>query len=371
MRRTVFVVALVLVTFRLHAQDGAVDPPDAVATVTDVPPTAATDAATEAATDAAAPVSTCTPDPLPADRAPQITVTLGPEQPRVGDRVVITYRFRYRARDRVEFEPDVVAFQQPAIEMDYARAQPERDRSARPAGDGYVTTDVSVAVQPFKVAEVVIASLPVRVNTGDEIARVCTPEVRFRVRSVFGNTAHPQPRDVTGPVAVRFGALTLRHVALALDGLFAVVLATLAVANWWRARPKVPPPPPPPRHPYLVAREALDALARGDLLSRGLTKDYYDAISDVIRRYLGGVLGFDAIEMTSDEVMAQVRKTPLPGVTLVELERLLSECDLVKFAGYLPSHEEADEILRSAMSIVERGRPQVLPADGARPGGAR
>lgn len=330
------------------------------------------DVAADVATADAPAAPACTPDPLPADRAPRVTVTIGPEQPRVGDRVVITYRFRYRSRDRVEFEPDVVAFQQPAIEMDYARDQPERDRSARPAESGYVTTDVSVAVQPFKVADVLVASLPARVNTGDEIARVCTPEVRFRVRSVFGNAGHPAPKDVTDPVEVRVGAVVLRNAAVALDVLFAVVVLTLAAAGWWRARPKIVPPPPPPRHPYLIARDALEALAHGDLLSRGHTKDYYDAISDVIRRYLGGMRGFDAIEMTSDEVIAQVRKAPLPGVPLVEVERLLSECDLVKFAGYVPSHEDADEVLRSAVSLVERGRPQVLPADGAKPspGGA-
>jgi hypothetical protein len=319
------------------------------------------------------PESSCVPDTLPADRAPRIEVSVGPEQPRVGDRVLITYRFRYRARDRVEFDPDVVAFQQPAIEMDYARDQPERDRNARPAGDGFVTTDVTVAVQPFKVADVLVASLPARITTGDEIARVCTPIVRFRVRSVFGNEAHPQPKDITAPAEVRFGALTLRYVALALDALFIVVVVTLGVVAWLRAKPKKVPPPPPPRHPYLVASEALAALARSDLLTRGHTKDYYDAISDVIRRYLGGMRNFDAIEMTSDEVLAQIRKNPLTGVTFVEIERLLSECDLVKFAGYVPSHEEADEILKAATSIVERGRPAVLPAEGAtetRVGGA-
>lgn len=351
MKRIALALALTALPSTAFAQDAAVD--DA----------ALDDAASGDA--APAPASACTPDPLPADRTPTVQVTLGPEQPRVGDRVVITYRFRYRSRDRVEFDPDVVAFQQPAVEMDYARDQPERDRSARPASDGWVTTDVSVAVQPFKVADIHIDPLPARVNTGDEIARICTPPVRFRVRSVFGNATHPQPRDVTPPADVRFDALTMRHVALGLDAVFAVAVSTLVAGAWWRGRPKKVAPPPPPRHPYVIAREGLDALARGDLLSRGHTKDYYDAVSDVLRRYLGGMRGFDAIEMTTDEVLAQVRKNPLPGVTFVEVERLLSECDLVKFAGYVPSHEEADEILRDAISIVERGRPAVLPAQGA------
>lgn len=314
---------------------------------------------------AVAPASACVSDPIAADRAPAVTVTRWPEQPRVGDRVVITYRFRYRSRDRVEFDPDVVAYQQPAVELEYAREQPERDRSARPAGDDRVTTDVSVAVQPFKVADVVIPAQHARVNTGDEIARFCIPEVRFRVRDVYGNDPHPRARDITPPAEVRFGALTMRYVALGADLVFVVAASTLGAAAWWRRRPKKALPPPPPRHPYLVAREGLEALAHGDLLTRGHTKEYYDVLSDVIRRYLGGVRGFDAIELTTHEILTLLRPNPLPGVPMVEVESLLGECDLVKFAKYVPSHEEADEVLKSAISIVERGRPAVQPAQGA------
>lgn len=209
-----------------------------------------------------------------------------------------------------------------------------------------------------------------RVNTGDEIARVCTPEVRFRVRSVFGNTPHPQARDITrrrtsaatrSPSARSASASTRSYVA---------VVAALSIAAWLRRRPKVIPPPPPPRHPYFIAREALEVLSRGDLLARGLTKDYYDAVSDVVRRYLGGVRGFDAIEMTTDEILAWLRKHPLPGVTLVEVESLLRECDLVKFARYVPAHEDSDAILASAVSLVERGRPMMATAQEASRGGA-
>lgn len=345
--RWTWTVATLLCAQNLWAQDAGTVARDASAT----PPAA----------------GACVADAIPADRAPTVTVTLDPEQPKVGDLVRVTYRFRYRSRDRVEFDPDVVAFQQPSIELDYGREQPERDRTAHPADNGFVTTDVVVAVQPFRVADVVIRAQPARVNTGDEIARLCTPEVRFRVRGVFGNTAHPQPRDITHPEDVRRDALTARWIALGLDGLFVVVVTTLGVNAWLRARPRKMPPPPPPRHPYEVAREGLDVIARGDLIPRGLTKDYYDAISDVIRRYLGGMRNFDAIEMTSHELLARVRKQPLPGVPMIEIERLLGECDLVKFARYVPSHEEADEILQSAFSIIERGRPMATPQAPAPP----
>jgi hypothetical protein len=323
--------------------------------------TPAVDATSVTPAPAAPDPGSCTPELVPLDRMPSVTAVVEPAQPRVGDRVLVRYRFRYRAQDRLEYDPDVAAFQQPSLELDYAREQPERVRGGRRDGDGWLVSEVVVAVQPFRSAEVVLRPQPARLLTHDEIARVCTPEVRFRVRGPFGNDPHPQPRDITQPELVRFGALTWRYVALALDGAFLVALGTLGAVAWVRHRPRRPVPPPPPRHPYDIAREALDALARSELLSRGLTKDYYDAISDVVRRYLGGMCGFDAIEMTTREVIAEVRTRPLPGVALVEVERLLSECDLVKFARYAPTHEENEEILKSADAIVERGRPAVTP----------
>jgi hypothetical protein len=339
---------------------------------------AAVDAAVDAAVaaDAARPAAPaaarngeCVADPLPSDHAPAVEVTVNPPNPQVGDRVRVSWIFRYRTHDRVEFEPDAVALQQPAIELEYAREQPERDRSVHGERDGRLRSEVVVALQPFRAGDVVIRPMNARVNTGDEIARFCTPEVRFRVRSVFGNASHPQPRDITRPEDVRRDALTARWVTLGLDALFVAVVSALSVAAWLRRRPKVVPPPPPPRHPYFIAREALEVLSRGDLLARGLTKDYYDAISDVVRRYLGGVRAFDAIEMTTDEILAHLRKSPLPGVTFVEAENLLRECDLVKFARYVPAPEDSDEILAAAVSLVERGRPLMPTQQDAARGG--
>lgn len=352
-------LALLLAPSVARAQDAAVVPSDAAV---------AGDAARPAAPARAA--GECVADPLPADHAPAIEVTVNPPTPQVGDRVRVTWTFRYRTSDRVEFDPDAVALQQPGIELEYAREQPERDRSVHGERDGRLRSEVVVALQPFRSGDVVIRPMSARVNTGDEIARICTPEVRFRVRSVFGNTSHPQPKDITRPEDVRRDALTMRQVALALDALFVAVVAALSIAGWLRRRPKVIPPPPPPRHPYYIARDALEVLSRGDLLARGLTKDYYDAVSDVVRRYLGGVRGFDAIEMTTDEILAHMRKHPLAGVTFVEVENLLRECDLVKFARYVPAHEDSDEILAAAISLVERGRPLMAPSQEASRGGA-
>jgi hypothetical protein len=72
--------------------------------------------------------------PLPADRAPTITATVEPAQPQVGDRVRVTWVSLPHQRPR-GVRPRRGGYQQAAIELEYAREQPERDRACAD-GDG-------------------------------------------------------------------------------------------------------------------------------------------------------------------------------------------------------------------------------------------
>jgi hypothetical protein len=330
---------------------------DADATAVDA---AADSSAADATADASAVATStgnCPTDPIPAGHEVRSEFVVQPARPIIGDRVIITYRVYHHSSDGVEFDPDPVAYSQPDAELEYAREQPDRDRRVHAAPGGLVFGEVQVAVQGFKAGDIVIAPQLARLRAAGDVIRVCTPEVRFRIHDPFGNVTHPAPRDVTMPEAVSEDAYRWRWFALALDLIFAVILATLAINSYLARRPKKVAPPPPPRPAWIVAVEALDAIARSDLLSRGATKEYYDAISDVVRRYLGGTRGFDALEMTTEEVLRHMRKSPLHGVAPAEIEHLLRECDLVKFARYVPSHEESDKILESAYAIVRRSSP--------------
>jgi hypothetical protein len=299
----------------------------------------------------------CEEDPVPAGHQVRVETRVEPGRPKIGDRVIVTYRLFANSSDRVEFEPDPAVFAQPSNELEFARSQPDRDRRAHAGPNGTVYGEVAVAVQSFKPGEIVIPRQLARLNAGGEIVRVCTPAVRFRVSDPFGNEPHPRPRDLTPPEEVTADSIKWRYVMFGLNGAFLLVLATLGVNAYMRSRPKVEPPPPPPVPAWILALEGLDVLSRSDLLSRGLTKDYYDQLSDVVRRYIGALRGFDALEMTSDEVLWKLRKVPVAGVATTEIEHLLRECDLVKFARYVPSHEESEQILEQAYVIVRRSSP--------------
>ena len=78
----------------------------------------------------------------------------------------------------------------------------------------------------------------------------------------------------------------------------------------WRklTQPKPEPPPPPPRPPWDVALEELDEVRHAGLLEVERYGEYFDRMSDALRRYLGARFGFDGLESTTDEILAALKK---------------------------------------------------------------
>ena len=81
-------------------------------------------------------------------------------------------------------------------------------------------------------------------------------------------------------------------------------------------------------------------------------------MSEVIRDYLGGRYGFDSLEMTTDELVAELKRHAGRELHLLgEIQGWLSACDLVKFAKVSPTAAEARGALESAIRIVTATRP--------------
>ena len=96
-------------------------------------------------------------------------------------------------------------------------------------------------------------------------------------------------------------------------------------------------PAPPPRPAHEVAMEKLDRLGAYGFLENADNRPFYFAVSEVIREYLGARYGFDSLELTTDELMAELRRRAGRELVLSEAEGWLAGCDLVKFAKISPS----------------------------------
>ena len=115
--------------------------------------------------------------------------------------------------------------------------------------------------------------------------------------------------------------------------------------------------PSPPQPPHVVAIKALEALHHQKLWQNNKHKQYYSALTDILRTYVAARWGFGAMEMTSDEIIDAVRPLDLPRKSAMELTALLREADLVKFAKATPEAARNEEAYQWAYYFVEETKP--------------
>ncbi|HXJ37525.1 MAG TPA: hypothetical protein VMS22_26150 [Candidatus Eisenbacteria bacterium] len=139
----------------------------------------------------------------------------------------------------------------------------------------------------------------------------------------------------------------------------AIALALLAYAVYFalaRRRRVVAAPPPPP--PHVVAVAALDALRARALVEKGALKEFYSALSDIVRRYLEDRFGVRAPEMTTEEfLLATSRDGRLAAAHRRLLGDFLVESDLVKFARHVPTIADSERAFTAARRFIDETTP--------------
>ena len=135
----------------------------------------------------------------------------------------------------------------------------------------------------------------------------------------------------------------------------------------------VPLPVVDTRTPWEIAIEELDRIERLDLPEDGRFKEHYTLVADAMRvyvqaMYLRDVSPVDAIDMTTDEIWAALRRSTLNYDDAELVLDLLQEADLVKFAKYTPAVSQAYEASGQARYIVEVTRPAFQPEEPSQNG---
>lgn len=206
-------------------------------------------------------------------------------------------------------------------------------------------------------SELVLPPLPITLSRASgEVLTVCTKSHTIAALDPTGNETEPEVRRNPDPVVQREEWEAAKQVAW---GLLAGVVAGVIIAyliRSWRRRPK-PVPVVAKRHPWVVALEELAELRNSAELEQHKTDEYFDKISDAVRKYLGARYGFDGLESTTDE-MRRILKRVRPVVPGLEgIGFFLEECDLVKFARRVPSAEDCKLALDRGEQIVRSTTP--------------
>ena len=134
--------------------------------------------------------------------------------------------------------------------------------------------------------------------------------------------------------------------------LLAGLAGALAALLYWRRRKK-----PLPAAPALLHYDELALQRLAALRSQPPGRALIFALSETVRAYLGERLQFNALDLTSEEFIAELRRRRLMGLDLAELIEEVRWEDLVKFAKLEPSLQECARAIDRAESIVHHTRP--------------
>ncbi len=191
---------------------------------------------------------------------------------------------------------------------------------------------------------------------GDTASRVAlTNQLRVTITTVPLDTTG-EIRDVKPPFSI---PISLEEIALYAG----LALLTAAVAffgyRFWkkrRARRKGEVYVPPSRPAHAVAMEELALLKEKQLWQRGLVKQYYSELTEVLRRYFENRYRLPALEETTDEIVAGLSRQAIDGSAVASAESILRRADLVKFAKYQPVMADHEDSLAGVYRIVDQTR---------------
>ena len=147
-----------------------------------------------------------------------------------------------------------------------------------------------------------------------------------------------------------------------LTALFIICVIGYLVQRYRRHRSEVPVKPAEPElPPYEVAIRELDSIKDQKLWQQGLNKEYYTQVTDTLRRYISRRYGVNAMEKTSEEILAIIERETDERSVYDTLRQVLRLSDYVKFAKLHPLPDENDESMRNAYLFVNQTKRTEAP----------
>lgn len=141
-----------------------------------------------------------------------------------------------------------------------------------------------------------------------------------------------------------------------------LVLTAAAGAVWVLLRrkkgvPVIPAKAKPQISPSEAALRALADLRQRKLWERGLEKDYFTELTEILRQYLDRQFSINAMEMTSRQIMQTLASNPEIKDKRQLVRQILDMADFVKFAKVRPLPADSVAAYDNAVSFVKETAP--------------
>lgn len=268
----------------------------------------------------------------------------------IGDRII--YTLTIKSDPKIKLDPVPLGSNLGAFEIkDYKSNPSEKDK------EGRVIDKSEYNVTTFTTGEYVIPPIEITYTDQDgEKGSISSERIFITVKSVGATEAEMEDiRGLKPPIDVRGGSKIPYLTAL---GLLVALLAWF----YFRSRAKglkIPEIPEELKRPaWEVAISELDALRESDLLRKKLTKPYYINLSEIIRKYIQRRFQVVALDRTTQEIKQELKGIRIDRGIIELIHSLLQDCDLVKFAKFIPPETQINQNFEQAFEIVESTKPK-------------
>jgi cell division protein FtsB len=110
--------------------------------------------------------------------------------------------------------------------------------------------------------------------------------------------------------------------------------------------------------PYDKAVDDLKRLREEKMWQSGKVKEYFSTLTDIAREYIEGQFGVNAVEMTTDDILEEVKPLRFSSETYNKLKETMEVADLVKFAKYSAANLESENAMNSMTEFVNESYAQ-------------
>ena len=114
--------------------------------------------------------------------------------------------------------------------------------------------------------------------------------------------------------------------------------------------------------PHQKAMKEIEQIKADKMVSSENSKEYYTKLTDTLRKYIEERYGFNAMEMTSNEIIEKLTATQDENA-ISELRQLFVTADLVKFAKYSTLINENDRNLVNAIDFINQTKQEDVPVE--------
>jgi len=297
---------------------------------------------------------------LPEASPLSVSLEATPEEVSLGDHLQVRLSVEHDARDVYSLP----AFDPAPLAAPPGAAAPRSRRED--LGQGKARTTFELTLADYGTLQPRIPDLTLGVSGPDGPRQLSIRGRPLKFRSLVQEEGEPTPERAhhgpKPPVPVKVRSYLW---AWLLGGLLLAAALLLLWRRWRKSRPS-----PRDEQPEVffddLALQRLAALRADAPWSRGEGRAAIYALSEIVRGYLGARLQFNALDLTSEEFLAELRRRRLIGLDLQGLIGQVRWEDLVKFAKLLPTPEECLSAVDLAESLIRHTRPlRAIPGRAA------